>query len=169
MKKPDFRYINPEGIEVEAFQITETSRYQDKLWPDWLNSRMFMTVNGNEDWLVQGSEELKIPQYGWLVNHPSAGIQIVDAFSFEAYDKVVKEVPEELPEAEPEQPRDPLQDPVLTELKVLYEVGEAGGSEAVHKELKNAIARRILWCNCPPGLCEGGDRWSCRQKSPLVT
>lgn len=165
--KPDFRYIAPNGEEVEAFQLTETSRYQDKSWPDWLNSRMFMTVNGTEDWLVEGSEERKIPQYGWLVK-TAGGIQIPDALAFEEYDKVVKEVVEEVYD-EPELHGDPLQDPVLIELKVLYEVGEAGGSDAVHKELKNAIARRILWCNCPPGLCEGGDRWSCRQKSPLVT
>lgn len=167
MKKPDYRYINPEGIEVEAFQVTETSRYQDKLWPDWLNSRMFMTVNGNEDWLVQGSEEIKIPQYGWLVNHPSAGIQIVDAFSFEAYNKVVKE-PEPVVDPVMNTLPDSTDSAVLLELKVLYEVGEEGGAEAVHKELKNAIARRMTWCDCPPGICEGGDRWSCRQKSPLV-
>jgi hypothetical protein len=166
--KPDFRYIAPNGEEVEAFQLTETSRYQDKTWPDWLNSRMFMTVNGTEDWLVEGSDERKIPQYGWLVK-TAGGIQIVDAMAFEEYDKVVKEVVEQEPIAADQALHgDPLQDPVLTELKVLYEVGEAGGSEAVHKELKNAIARRILWCNCPPGQCQEGDRWSCRQNSPLV-
>jgi len=174
--KPDFRYIAPNGEEVEAFQLTETSRYQDKSWPDWLNSRMFMTVNGTEDWLVEGSEERKIPQYGWLVN-TAGGIQIVDALAFEEYDKVVKEpTAEELAavaatmnQQEVPEGTMTLHDPVLVELKVLYEIGEEGGAEAVHKELKAAIARRILWCNCPPGQCQEGDRWSCRQNSPLVT
>lgn len=166
--KPDYRYIAPDGSEVEAWQLTETSRYHDKLFPDWINNRMFMNVNGDEIWLVEGSEERKIPPYGWLVNTP-AGIEIVSAAAFEGYDKVVKEVVEEEPVAADQAlHRDPLQDPVLAELKVLYEIGEAGGAEEVHKELKKAISRRVLWCNCPPGLCEGGDRWSCRQDSPLV-
>lgn len=167
--KPDYRYTAPDGTEVEAWQLTETSRYQDKLFPEWLTSRMFMTVNGNEDWLVDGDAERRIPPYGWLV-YNGVEVSIVDAMTFEGYDKVVKEQPPEPPQEAPDQApqADPLMDPVLAELKVLYEVGEAGGAEEVHKELKKAIGRRILWCNCPPGQCEQLDRWSCRQESPLV-
>ena len=131
-----------------------------------------MTVDGTEDYLVQGDKEQKIPPYGWLV-HDGAGISIVPAIDFEDYDKVVKLTAP--PQEPPQAAVDPLMpgDPVLDELKAIYEAGEKGGAEEVHKELKKAIGRRIHWCECPPGQCVGAkdlgaDRFGCRQFSPLI-
>lgn len=170
----DHRYTAPNGAEVQAYQITETSRYTQKLWPDWLDSRWFMTID-NQTWLDINGRELRVPDYAWVVNN-GVEISVIDALEFEAYDKVVKEVEMDpstqdlvdsggLPEA---QALRISQDVVLEELKVLWEVGETGGADELKKELKKQIGSRMTWCTCPPGQCAEAERWSCRENSPLV-
>lgn len=174
MTERDFRYIAPDGSEVQGWQLTETTRYQNKEWPEWMDSRWFMTVDG-ETWLDIGGTEMRVPDYSWIVKTETGDIQVVGYVAFEQYDKVVKEViietvdDNQAQSAAPEISGAPsAHADVLSELKVLFEVGEAGGAEAVHAELKAAISRYVSWCDCPPNQCQGGDRWSCRQNSPLV-
>jgi len=168
MADQDFRYVF-NGEEVEAYQITEASRYQQKLWPDWMDSRQFMTIDGL-DWLVIGSEEMPIPQYGWLVKHIDGRITIADALAFDKADKVVPNVVEPEPQptdtavAIPSQPDDEF----LSETRIALEMMLAGSLEEGRDHLTKLISKQTTWCNCVPGQCEKLDPWTCREKSPLV-
>jgi hypothetical protein len=165
----DRRYIAPDGSEIEAWQLTETSRYQDKLWPDWMDSRWFVTIDG-DTWLDINGREIQVPGYAWIV-YNGAQVDVVPAQAFEAYDKVVKEPP---PAEEPtEQPTTLIDetpfDDALPVLQYLWEVGEAGGVEELRDELAKAIRIRTTWCVCAPGECkQQGNRWGCREESPLL-
>lgn len=165
----DFRYTIGD-IEVEAFQITETSRYQDKLWPDWMDSRQFLTVDG-ETWITLGSEEIKIPYLGWLVRGSSGQISVVDALDFEKYQKVVQNVTV-LPLAVPTEvitlPAPVRDDELLADTKLVFEMLQMDSYDEARKLLTTMLSKRTTWCNCSPGLCEKADPWSCREKSPLV-
>ena len=86
--KMDFRYTK-DGVEVEGYQITDESRYQDKLWPSWLSSSDFLTVDGLH-WIKLGVEEFPIPKFGWIVQHSDGHKTIVPALEFETYVKVVR-------------------------------------------------------------------------------
>ena len=44
----DFRYTMPDGSVVEGFQMTEDMRYQEKKWPEWMNSRYLVTYDHGE-------------------------------------------------------------------------------------------------------------------------
>ena len=164
----DYRYIAPDGSTVEAWQLTETSRYQDKEWPAWLQSRWFMTVD-NATWLDVDGEEMKLPELSWVV-WEDGHVAVVDPYKFEEYQKMV---PEELITTEPNEVVMPpeAQNATLDELKELWAVGETLGAEGVYAALKEAISRHTVWCSCPPGQCRlepDADRWGCRSNSPLL-
>jgi len=178
----DFRYIK-DGIEVEGYQITEETRYQDKLWPAWLDSRDFITVDGSP-WIKIGGEELPIPQYGWLVMWPDGHKGIVPAMEFETYVKVVPLEPDpmlaeaeaaEAPAVQNEIETSELLVDIQTAIEMLHmgasqaENGLPPAAEAALDHLMATIVKRVVWCNCPPDQCDGGDVWSCRTKSPLVS
>ena len=98
----DFRYVMPDGSEVEAFQMHEASRYQQKDWPEWMDSKLLMTKQNaegkNTHWLNVGDVETEIPQYGWIVRRSNGSITAVDYSVMEAAEKVVREIPN-VPEA----------------------------------------------------------------------
>lgn len=170
-EKPDIRYVDPVGAEVEAYQITDSSRYQNQLWPEWLSPRDFITIDG-EAWLDLDGKEVKIPPYGWIVWNGVEKV-VVGAMAFEAYDKVVKEPTMiDLVQAKPEQA--PMVGPgaadfaeLMLELQVALEVGLIDSGDGMDA-LKKVITKRVTWCTCAPGQCEEGDRWSCRKESPLT-
>lgn len=88
----DFRYTMADGTEVEAFQMDEGTRYQDGDWPDWMNARFLMTVdgeNGREQWLNINDKESRIPKLGWVVQFPSGNIKAVDWSVMEEATKLV--------------------------------------------------------------------------------
>jgi len=97
MSDRDFRYTLPDGTEVEAFQVTEASRYQEALYPDWMSSRMWLTTENDKGvkkhYLKVGETETEIPEYGWLMQMPSGNIQVVDYTVMEGATKLVKEIP----------------------------------------------------------------------------
>jgi hypothetical protein len=160
----DRRYTAPDGSEVEAWQLTETSRYAQKEWPDWLDSRWFLTVD-NETWLDLNGREIPLPDYSWITWN---GVQaeVVNAMAFEGYVKVVQEAPAPDPQAQEALPPTNEYSELMSEILVVLELDEADGDALA--ELKKVVAKRVTWCACAPGMCEGGDRWSCRQNSPLA-
>ena len=94
MAERDFRYEMPDGSEVEAFQLTEATRYNEKLWPDWFNSRMFMTADKEgkkTQYLNINDVETEIPPYGWIVLE-GGRIKVVDWEEMEHAEKVVPEI-----------------------------------------------------------------------------
>jgi hypothetical protein len=96
MADRDFRYEMPDGSEVEAFQLTEATRFQEKGWPDWMDSRYLMTkesVDGGKktNWLNINDVETEIPVYGWIVNE-GGRIYCVEYEVMEQAEKVVPEV-----------------------------------------------------------------------------
>lgn len=99
MSERDFRYTMPDGSEVEAFQLTPSSRYREKEWPEWMNSRYLVTYDHGEERLVIGNNEQVIPSYGWIVRDAGGTIKAVDYSVMEEADKVVKEVKVVHPEA----------------------------------------------------------------------
>lgn len=162
----DFRYTLGD-IEVEAYQITEATRYQDKLWPEWIDSRWFMTVDG-ATWIKLGGEELPFPYLSWLVNKDGA-ISVCDPFKFEEYSKVVP--------VEPETFDEPVEhtatvvsgdDGLLFEVMAAFILLKDGKTDEAALSLRVALSQRTQWCNCAPGQCENADPIGCREKSPLV-
>lgn len=97
MTDQDFRYKMPDGSEVEAFQMTEATRYQEGLWPDWMNSKMLLTVEGGggrkKHYLNINDVETEIPEYGWIVRRPSGSVVAVPYEVMEAATKVKRVVP----------------------------------------------------------------------------
>ncbi len=97
MADKDFRYEMPDGRIVEAFQMTEATRFQEKNWPDWMNSRMLMTKESTDgasktNWLTIDDVETEIPSYGWLVNDAGR----IHAVEYEVMEQATKVVPEEV-------------------------------------------------------------------------
>jgi len=97
MTDKDFRYNMPDGSVLEAFQVTEKTRYQEDEWPEWMSARYLMTVDNTEtgkreQWLKINDDESKIPSLGWIVKGGDGVIRAVDCMVMEEADKVVKEV-----------------------------------------------------------------------------
>jgi hypothetical protein len=101
----DFRYKMPDGTTVEAFQMTEATRYQEGLWPEWMNSKMLLTTEGSgnrkKHYLNINDVETEIPEYGWVVND-AGKIKAVPYEVMELAEKVVRVVPKIPPVAEPQ-------------------------------------------------------------------
>lgn len=140
----DFRYTLPDGTEVEAFQVTEASRYQEDLQPDWMNSRMWLTAEGEggkkTDYLKIGDSETEIPSYGWLMRMPSGTIQVVDYTVMEGAVKVVKEVPV-IPDPIKPQPDDALKLAAKLEGRPFEEVKQEDMEQVA---LSNARRQEII-------------------------
>ncbi len=100
----DFRYTMPDGSTVEAFQVTPASRYQERDWPEWMTSRMWMTAErpsgGKKHYLMIGEAETEIPEYGWIINRGGT-IGVVGYEEMEQATKVVPVKVEIPPLAEP--------------------------------------------------------------------
>lgn len=98
MTERDFRYTLPDGSEVEGFQVTDASLFQDELSPDWMNSKMLLTKSDpdttkTKHWLTVGEVETPIPAYGWIIKRESGTIEAVDYEVMESAVKLVREVP----------------------------------------------------------------------------
>lgn len=89
----DFRYTLGDE-EVEAFQMTEDMRFQEKQWPEWMHSSYLMTID-NQNWLNINDVETEIPNLGWIVRHADGRIEAVDYFVMEKASKVVPDAPPE--------------------------------------------------------------------------
>ena len=89
----DFRYTMEDGSEVEAFQMTPASRYQEKDWPEWMNSRFLVSYNNGEQRLNINDTETTIPKFGWIVRQPGGAITAVDYSVMEKAEKVIEETP----------------------------------------------------------------------------
>jgi hypothetical protein len=167
----DFRYTIGDQT-VEGYQITEVSRFQEKLWPDWLNSNQFMTIDGHPWITLNGEEEVPIPDLAWVVKDANGIMSLVDALDYENYVKVVPE-PEYVPSliAVPTEIHTQAVVPdkeLLLEVKVAFEMLQMGNAEEALKALQATLSSRADWCECAPGQCEKLDMWGCREKSPLV-
>ena len=193
----DFRYIDDAtGREVEAFQITPKSRWDNVHWPKWLQMQKrpgdlncVFSFSDNPDvlWISLPTGEQMIDPLGWIVK--DGEMRIMEALAFdETHSKVVPvpDPPAPLPAA------DGLPDEisVLTVVKPevadtsdeiaeyraaifeaikMLEVETEGSALAALNHLKGGMSRRTDWCDCMPGRCEERDIWGCRQKSPLLT
>jgi len=94
----DFRYVL-EGQTVEAFQMTEETRYREKDWPEWMNSRYLLTYEGGEQRLKINEAETVIPKFGWIIKYPDNSITAVGYEVMETAAKVVEDVVVVHPEA----------------------------------------------------------------------
>ena len=170
----DFRYTIGDKT-IEGYQITEASRYQDKLWPEWLDSRDFISVDGQNCIKIAG-EKLPLPDLSWIVRDATGHMSIVDALEFENYVKVVplvaerfNEIPADIPSAGMTMPA--TDDGLLLDCKVVFGMLKIGSPEASQEALKHLttmLSSRTKWCTCAPGQCQKLDVWGCREKSPLV-
>ena len=161
----DFRYTIGD-VTVEAYQITESSRFAQKLWPEWLDSRSFLTIDGAA-WFVLDGKEVEIPALAWIVRQPSGQLSFVDALDFENYAKVVPHVLEVFDDASAAAvPAAPVDDDLLAEVREAFEMLQMGEDESALKRLRDSRAARAGWCECAPGLCDKQDKWGCRQHSP---
>ncbi|KPK72263.1 MAG: hypothetical protein AMJ84_04565 [Acidithiobacillales bacterium SM23_46] len=252
MSELDFRYTMPDGSQVEAFQMTEATRYQEGLWPEWMNSKMLLTSEGDggrkKHYLNVNDVETEIPEYGWIVNR-DGNISAVGYEVMETATKVTRVVPKIPDIAQPqsesalrlaakitkrtledvresdlaqvseanqnrqalidsmhpddaaaqgyvqtqnteappivfdEAPKPSRLPPVesgihvgltpdpalLDEVKDVYRLWEEGEAAEAKRMLRQALAARIEWCSCAPGLCDGDrDAWECRQNSLLA-
>ena len=169
----DFRYIL-DGEEVEAYQITEESRYAQSLWPEWLDSRQFITQDGAH---YYGESEQPVPLFYWMVLRRGA-IEIMSWQVMETAQKVVPFEPEVFEESDDEQGIAPIEQAaaahtsevkLLTEVTMAFEMLTQDEVSAGTKILREALASRTTWCNCSPGECKQvGEKIGCRMHSPLV-
>ena len=97
----DYRYTLGD-IELEGYQITPLTAFQDQLWPEWLKmqrlpdepNRVFRdSGNPNTLWLSLPTGEVELPALAWIVKYPDGHYGIVDALDFEEYSKVVPNPP----------------------------------------------------------------------------
>lgn len=72
--------------------MTDGSRYQQKDWPAWMDSRWLMTINGAQ-WLDHGGKEIAIPSLGWICNNPDGTITVRGALEMEEWAKMVPDIP----------------------------------------------------------------------------
>ena len=167
----DYRYTLGDRT-VEAYQITEASRYRQSEWPNWLDSRSFITIDG-ATWIDIAGKEQRVPDLAWIVLTETGNMEVVGSMEFENYVKLVKDAPdphliptaaEPVPEADTSDLLIDIQAAIQAAITLL-KMGEA--DEALNV-LTGTITKRVTWCTCPPGQCEGGDEWSCREKSPLL-
>lgn len=93
----DFRYTLGD-VEIEAYQITPRSRWQDQLWPDWLKKKRLnddkncvFTLSDNPDvlWLALPDGDVELPYLAWVVKHANGNLGYMEAMLMEAYTKVV--------------------------------------------------------------------------------
>ncbi len=192
----DFRYLDASGREVEAFQITPKSRWDNAHWPEWLHMQKgpgdlncVFSFSDNPDvlWISLPTGEQMIDPLGWIVK--DGELRIMEALAFdETHSKVmpVPEPPAPLPAAD----GIPDEISVLTVVKPavadtsdevneyrtaifeaikMLEVETEGSALAALNHLKGGMASRTDWCDCLPGRCEDRNVWGCRQKSPLLT
>lgn len=194
----DFRYLTTEGgREVEAFQITPKSRWDNVHWPEWLqmqnrpgdlNAVFSFSDNPDVLWISLPTGEQMIEALGWIVKGTDGELRIMEALAFDdTHSKVVPvpDPPAPLPAA------DGLADEVPTLTAVpkaadtseevkeyraaifeaikMLEVNTEGSALAALNHLKGGMGARTDWCDCMPGRCEDRDIWGCRQKSPLLT
>jgi hypothetical protein len=131
----DFRYRMSDGSIVEAFQITPATRYQENLWPSWMNSKWLMTVD-NQEWLNINDVETEIPKFGWIVKRENGVIGVVDYSTMESADKVVKETPVVHP-------------PAKVDEDALLELGAKLTGKSVD-ELRNEQLRKGRVARTPP-------------------
>lgn len=169
----DFRYTIGDET-VEGYQITESSRYQEKLWPEWLDSRAFLTIDG-QNWIVINGEEVRIPELAWIVKHGDGRMSIVDAFEFENAVKVVPNPPlaeiAVFPIVDKDKAYDiqpAIEDELLIEVQGVFAMLKMGAHEDAIKALRGTLSSRVNWCTCSPGQCEKLEPWGCREQSPLV-
>ena len=88
----DFRYTLGDE-EIEAFQMTEDMRFQEKNWPEWMQSSYLMTIDG-VSWLNINDVENEIPSYGWIIRRSNGHIHAVE---YSVMEKAAKVVPDEEP------------------------------------------------------------------------
>ncbi len=193
----DFRYVyDATGREVEAFQITPKSRYDNEHWPDWLqmqhgpgdvNAVFSLSDNPDVLWISLPTGEQMIEPLGWIVK--DGEMRIWEALAFDETHSKVVPVPD-LPAPLPAADGVPDEVSVLTLVKPevadtskeveeyrsaifeaikMLEVNTEGSALAALNHLKGGMASRTEWCDCMPGQCKDGDIWGCRQKSPLLT
>ena len=166
----DFRYTIGDKT-VEAYQLTDSSRFQQALWPDWLDSRWFITIDG-APWFELNGQEVPIPDLAWVARDSAGNMSFIDALEFENYVKVVPHVAEVFePTVEPGAAvaaPPAVDDTLLAEVKLAFGALQHGDSELALGILKSALTTRAVWCTCAPGQCEELDPWICREKSPLV-
>lgn len=193
----DYRYTLGD-IELEGYQITPLTRFQEQLWPEWLKMKRLdddlncvftLSDNANVLWLSLPTGDAEMPELAWIVKYPDGHFGIVDALDFEEYSKVVP-----VPLAVVHPPADSnvttlqpvaavenvvgdiveMRNEMMSAIKLLQEVDADGEdrlppkAEAALDYLIHAMSKRTKWCVCPPGQCGGKDEAGCRLNSPLV-
>lgn len=143
----DFRYSDPGGSTVEAYQISTQSRYLNQKWPPWLkmqkgtkdmNVLFVLQDDPNQLWLASGAGEQVIPDGAYLVIDQAGNIVIQDELTFEAEHSKVVPVPDatvhpealtgdpeldnHVPVAKPVPGLDGLEDQPVTELQPVVDV-----------------------------------------------
>ena len=185
--KMDFRYTNGE-VEIEGYQITPASRWQDQKWPEWLkmqrlpdemNALFSMSEDPNRLWIKLPNGDVELPELAWVVRYADGHLGYIEALEMEEWTKVVPipppvvhpeagEVPANVLEfARPTltaEAEGPLREALLRALTFLQSDDAAEAQEV----LKDTLGGLVGWCKCSPGKCEELDQLSCRQHSPLI-
>ncbi len=93
----DFRYTKGD-LEIEAYQITPASRWQDEQWPDWIKKQRLADdincVYTNADnpevlWMSLPEGDVQLPYLAWVVKHASGDLGFKEALEMETWVKVV--------------------------------------------------------------------------------
>jgi len=94
----DFRYEAPDGIVIEAYQITPKTRWRDQEWPPWLKKQrldtdtncVFTMADKPDDlWLALAGGDIEIPYLAWVAKRGDGSYYTIEAIEMEEYTKVV--------------------------------------------------------------------------------
>jgi len=196
--KADFRYVSVDDdgskFEIEAYQISQRSRYQNQEWPPWLKMQkrpddmnaVFCDSSSpdNLTLALPGGERL-LSTNNWVVQFKNGDLSVITDGDFQNFSKVlpVPEAPFIPPADHPD-----MEDPRIKEVPILAAVPDIApdveelenavcaalqklaseDAEAAQLILAQAMSERVTWCDCAPGSCAEGPVLSCRRNSPLV-
>ena len=199
--KADFGYVNISedgtSFEVEAYQISPRSRFQNEEWPPWFNMQrrpddvnavycdasipdsLVLAMVGGEQVLSSGD---------WVVRFKNGDLSVLADSDFKKFSKVVP-IPADpyIPPADNPDATDPrLEKPALTVVESVPEFGQvlnvdleddvckaldalvAEDLSLAQEILTKAMMKRVTWCDCAPGSCAETKSLGCRRNSPLV-
>ena len=142
--KMDFRYKMGE-TEIEGYQITPASRWQQEKWPSWLvmqrlpddTNALYSAGDGSDNLILAlPSGDFVLPPMAWVVKSATGSLEIVEAMDMEAWVKVVP-----VPEPKVHPPADGIPDKAdvvaLKPVATLENV--AGDTNELRNEMLSAI------------------------------
>jgi len=106
----DFRYIDSNNAEIEAYQITDRTRWQDEDWPPWMvkqrtkdqkNCLYTDAANPNALYIALDSGDGQLGYMAFVIQNADGSLSVMGEIEFNQYYSKVVPVPPKAPPAPP--------------------------------------------------------------------